>query len=98
MPRHASNSERIANAAAEADARAKEKAAKPPAAPRVRKGRTPKAPPRMKIVWGVGPAGGAVAKTFPYPERAAADAEAARKSWIVTTQRVLMVDEPPPVV
>jgi len=72
MPKHASNSERIAKAAAEAAAGATAAAAKPktPAAPR--------APARIKIVWAVGQPGGKAVKTFPYIERSAADAEAAR--------------------
>lgn len=89
MPRHASNAERIARAAAEAEAKAKEKAAKPP---RVRKPRAPKAPPRFKYVWTVGPAGGPSVATFPYNQRAEADAEAARvgKGAVVTQTRVQM--------
>src|SRR5262245_13034199 len=81
MPKHASNAERIAKAAAEAEAGAAAKAAKPakPATPRKpRAPAAPRAPARIKIVWAVGQPGGKAVKTFPYIERAAADAEAAR--------------------
>lgn len=88
MPRHASNSERIARAAAEADAKDLEKAAAKKkaaavaaAAPRVRA--TPasraKVLPRLKVVWAVGRPGLEPAKTFPYLERADADADATRR-------------------
>jgi hypothetical protein len=94
LPRHASNSERIAHAAAEADATAKEKAAKvkAPRAPRVRTPRAPKAPPRVKIVWAVGKPGGTPTQTYPYPQRAAAEAEAKRMGgeWVVAPLRVPM--------
>jgi hypothetical protein len=82
MARHASNSERIAKKAAEAAATAKEKAEKKAAAAakpkRTPKAREPKPPVRMKIVWSVGEPGSANQKIFAYPDRAAADAEAAR--------------------
>ncbi len=82
MPKHMSNSERISRAAAEADAKSKareEKAkAKAAAPPRVRKPRAPPAPKRIKIVWSVGKPGVAPVGTFPYNQREAADAEAAR--------------------
>jgi hypothetical protein len=85
MPAHLSNADRIAKAAAEvaaADAEKAEKAAKKAASPpkkRVSKPREPKPPVRMKIMWQVGEPGSAtVGKTFPYADRAAADAEAAR--------------------
>lgn len=97
MPRHASNHDRIARAAAEAEATATEKAAAKAAKaakPAVKKTRAPKAPPRMKIVWGVGPIGGTPASTYPYNARAAADAEAAKKgaNWCVSPQKVPMID------
>lgn len=107
MPRHASNQERIANAAAAAEAKAAAKAAKAaekaaakaakaalPKAPRVSKPRAPKAPQRMKIVWGVGPIGGVPASTYPYNNRAGADAEAAKKgaNWCVSPHKVPMAD------
>jgi len=80
MPRRMSNSERIARKAAEAAATAREKVEKRAAAPaaKPRAPRAPKAPVRMKIVWAVGEPGGPTVKVFPYPEKAAADAEAAR--------------------
>jgi hypothetical protein len=83
MPRHASNAERIARAAAEVAAgdqqKAVVKAAKPKAPPRPRAAATPKAKPRMKIIWGVGRPGVEPVKTFPYKERGAADAEAQKR-------------------
>jgi hypothetical protein len=96
LPRHASNSERIAKMAAEAEAKAKEKAAKPAKPKRARAPRAPKAPPRFKYVWTVGPAGGSAVATFPYNQRAEADAEAARvgKGCVVTQTRVQMEPEP----
>jgi hypothetical protein len=80
MPSHMSNSDRIARLAAEAAATAAEKAAKKaaPKAKRVSKPRAPKAPVRMKIVWCVGDPNAANPKIFAYPDRAAADAEAAK--------------------
>jgi hypothetical protein len=55
----------------EAPAKPKKKAA-----PKKSKAREPKPPVRMKIVWTVGEPGGVALKTFPYAERAAADAAA----------------------
>lgn len=82
MPRHMSNSARIAKAAAEAEATEKEKtekAAKKPATPRASRARAPKPPVRLKVVWTVCEPGGPALATFPYAERAAADADAARR-------------------
>jgi len=76
--RRESNSERIAKAAAEAEAGVKEKAAKKPATPRPSRARAPKAPQRWKIVWGVGKPGTEPTTTYPYAQRAAADAHAAK--------------------
>ena len=96
MSRRESNSDRIARAAAEADATAKDKAAKKAAAPPKAKGtrapRAPKAPPRWKIVWGVGKPGVEPTTTYPYAQRAAADAHAAKSGGgtVVTPVRVLM--------
>jgi hypothetical protein len=96
VPQHMSNSERIARAAAEASAKAAEKAekaAKKAAAPKKpRAAREPKTPARMKIVWAVGDPGAAPAATFPYSERAAADADCARrgKNCIVKPLKVPM--------
>ena len=71
MPRFVPNSERIARAAAEAEAKTR---AKPPRASA--RTRAPKPPQRMKIVWAVGRPGVEPNKIFPYIERAAADAKA----------------------
>ena len=96
MPQRLSNSDRIAKAAAEAEAKAKAKAEKAAARaakpPKPRKPREPPPPQRLKIVWSVGEPGGPPVKTFPYPERAAADAEASRagKHWIVKPIKVPM--------
>lgn len=72
-----SNRERIARAAEEAAASAAEKAAKkaakPATAPRTKRAVTAA---RIKIVWEVGGAGGTKVKTFPYAEKAAAEAAA----------------------
>ncbi|MCE9636852.1 MAG: hypothetical protein K8T90_14200 [Planctomycetes bacterium] len=93
MTRPLSNSDRIAHAASEAEAKATDKAAakaaakeaKAKAPPRPRKPRAPKAPTRMKIVWGVGKPGVVATSTFPYNERAKAEAEAARSTGLVVT-------------
>lgn len=72
------NRERIARAAEEAQLAAAEKAAKQ--ATKTTKVARPKrvaAPTRMKIVWDVGGTGGTKVKTFPYAEKAAAEAAAA---------------------
>lgn len=95
MARHMSNAERIQRAAAEVEASDKEKAEKKAAAPakkRVSKAREPKPPVRMKIVWAVGEPGQVATKVYPYPEKAAADAEAARlgKGHIVKALKVPM--------
>lgn len=80
MPGHSSNADRIARAASEADAAVKElnakkiAKAKGPKKPRV----SAKIPARVKIVWAVGRPGVASVKSYPYKERAAADAEAVR--------------------
>ena len=89
MPRHASNSERIARAAAEADAKDLEKAAAKKKAAAVAAAAPPRARataasrakpvPRLKVVWAVGRPGLEPAKTFPYLERADADADATRR-------------------
>jgi hypothetical protein len=67
---------------------------KPKKAPRARKPREPKPPPRLKIVWTIGEPGGATLKTFPYAERAAADAAAAShpKLCIVKALKVPFAD------
>ncbi len=60
-----------------------------PKTPRVRKPREPKPAPRFKIVWAVAPHGAIATTTFPYKERAAAEAEAAKrgKGYTVTPLR-----------
>ena len=85
MARHASNSERIARAAAEVEAATKEKAAKkaakaavPGSAPARKRSSSSKVAIRLKVVWAVGRPGEKPVKTYPYPERPAADAEAVR--------------------
>jgi hypothetical protein len=72
--RHMSNRERIARAAEEAEIAAKEKAAKKPAK---KSGGSKRADPkaRMKIVWDVCDGTGKVIKTFPYSDKAQAEAE-----------------------
>lgn len=81
MARHESNAERISRAAAEADAKAREaakkKAARPPSARSRASGPKPK--PRIKVIWAVGRPGLEPVKTFPYAERAAADAESTKR-------------------
>jgi hypothetical protein len=100
MPRHMSNSQRIARLAAEAAATAREKEekkktapAKKAATPRAPRG--PKPPVRMKIVWAVGEPGGQAVKVYPYPQKPQADAEAARlgRGHIVKAMKVPMTDE-----
>jgi len=77
-----SNRDRIARMAEEADATAKEKPApkepKDPKAPKAKKGAAPRVASRMKIVWAVCAVNGSIVKTFPYPEKANAEAEVAR--------------------
>jgi len=81
-----SNRDRIARAAEEVKAAQAEKAAKKaekkPAAPRPK--RVP-VPVRMKIVWDVFSSTGAKVKTYPYPDKA--DAEAAVESLSRSTGR-----------
>lgn len=86
--RRGSNRERIARAAAEAQAAADERAAKKSTREKGEKSgvarpkRAPKAPARMKVVWEVCSPAGAAIKTFLYPDKAAAEAatEALSKS------------------
>lgn len=110
MARRMSNSERIARAAAEAKATADEKAVKKAtkktakktkkkttrkkATKRTRKAAKPAIPVRMKVVWAVGAPGAVPTRTYPYKERAAADADAAKvgKGCIVKALRVPMED------
>ena len=74
-----SNRERIQRAAEEARLAADEKSAKAAAKPASRAKRT-KAPERVKIVWNVCTGGGEVLETFPYSEKAAAEALLAKLS------------------
>lgn len=98
MPRHMSNSDRIARLAAEAEATAREKEekkkVKAAAPPRKSSGRAPKAPVRLKIVWTVGMPAGQPVKTYPYAEKASADAEAERlgRGHVVRALKVPMED------
>ena len=81
-------------AAAKAAKAAKPKAPPKPRAPR--KPRAPKAPPRMKIVWAVGTTGSEPIATFPYRDRAAAEARAQKAGGgcRVLPLKVLMEDPP----
>jgi len=95
VPNHQSNADRIERAAAESAAAVKELNAKKAAkakAPRKPRASSVKAPVRVKIVWAVGRPGAAAVKSYPYPERAAADAEAVRlgKGCMVTPLKVPM--------
>lgn len=64
----------------EADAKAKEKKREgaAPKEPRARKGTPAPAAGRMKIVWAVCAVNGSIVRTFPYPQKASAEAEVAR--------------------
>lgn len=78
MARRMSNRDRIARMQEEADATAKEKAKAPAKEPKAKKGAPPPPIGRMKIVWAVCAVNGSIVKTFPYPQKAAAEAEAQR--------------------
>jgi len=84
-----------AAAAEKSESKPSDKAPKKAAAPRVRKPRAPKPPVRMKIVWTIGEPGGVALKTFPYAERAAADAaaKAHAKFCLVKAMKVPLIDE-----
>jgi hypothetical protein len=100
MARHMSNAHRIQQMAAEAAATQREKAEKKAATAaaggekkkRASRAKAPKAPARLKIVWAVGEPGGTSPKIFPYAEKAAAEAEAARlgKGSVVKALKVPM--------
>ena len=82
MPPSEPKADRVARAAADAAAATKEladKKARRAAPSKTRKPRAPKPPARMKIIWGVGQPGAVPLKTFPYIEKAAADADAERR-------------------
>lgn len=70
-----SNRERISRAAAEAEIAAQEKSATKAA-----KKKRPAPEVRMKVVWEVRTTAGKVVKSFPYPERAQAEAEVAART------------------
>jgi len=70
-----SNRERISRAAAEAEIAAQQKAALKAA-----KKKRPAPVVRMKVVWEVRNTAGKVLKSFPYPEKAKAEAEVAART------------------
>jgi hypothetical protein len=76
------------------------KAPKVPKAKAPKKPATPRAAPRLKIVWAVCDHTLKTLKTFPYPERRAAEAEASRlqkskgKEHLVRAERVPMTQQP----
>lgn len=82
MARRMSNKDRIGKMREEADATAKEKSApKEKSAakePKPKKGAPVRVASRMKIVWAVCAVNGSIVKTFPYPLKAAAEAEVKR--------------------
>jgi hypothetical protein len=74
-----SNRDRISRMQEEAEAKAKEKPEpKEPKARKAKKGAVAGPPARMKIVWAVCAVNGSIVKTFPYPEKARAEAEVTR--------------------
>lgn len=85
MARRMSNRDRIDRLRAEADATRREREAeaerraREPAPSRPRAGR-PEPTGRVKIVWAVQDGTGAIAATFPYADRRAAEADAAKRS------------------
>jgi hypothetical protein len=70
------------------------------AAPKAKKPAVPRAAPRLKIVWAVCDHTLKTLKTFPYPERRAAEIEASRlqkskgKEHLVRAERVPMTQQP----
>jgi hypothetical protein len=99
MGRRMSNRDRIARMRAEADAAEKEKAERraqqPPSTPKEAK-QAAAAGVRMKVVWAVKDPHGEILTTYPYPNKAQAEAEAGRlreadgRSYIVTPEKVPM--------
>lgn len=78
-----SNRDRIARMQEEAAATEREKGEKRKTAraePKAKKGAVSAPVGRMKIVWAVCAVNGSIVKTFPYPQKAAAEAEVARLS------------------
>jgi len=102
VARRKSNSERIAHAAAEAAATAREKAearklraAAKATAPKKRATRKVAAPQRMKMIWVVRKPGKEPVATFPYRDKAAAQSDAKRrgKTFVVGNAKVPMDDD-----
>jgi len=97
MARRMSNRDRIARMREEADYTAKEKEAK--TKKRVKeaqeKGEAPPPGVRMKIVWAVCAVNGTVVSTFPYPEKARAEAEVARLTAEKQSPHHLRADKVP---
>jgi hypothetical protein len=71
-----SNRDRIARMQEEAELKAKEKP--PPKEPKAKAGAAPRPTGRLKIVWAVCAVNGSIVKTFPYPQKASAEAEVKR--------------------
>ncbi len=100
MPRRPSNKVRIQKAAEEASAtkKAKKKTAKKKAtAKKTTKKKTAKTAVRvrMKIVWAVCDPGAKILKTFPYPLKPAAEAEAKRLTDKKKTQHKVRPEKVP---
>ena len=100
MPRRPSNKARIQKAAEEATAtkKAKKKTAKKKAtAKKTTKKKTAKTATRvrMKIVWAVCDPGAKILKTFPYPLKPAAEAEAKRLTDKKKTQHKVRPEKVP---
>lgn len=100
MPRRSSNAERIARAAEEAEATAAEKKAKKPAKKPAKKTSRKttsraKAPPRMKVIWGVAKPGFEAVAHYAYKDKDAAEAEATKRGeeYRVRAERVPMTDD-----
>jgi len=85
-----SNRERISRAAAEAEIAAQEKAAKKAA-----KKKRPAPQVRMKVVWEVRNTAGKVAKSFPYPEKARAEAEVEARTRSTGVSHILRPTQVP---
>jgi hypothetical protein len=92
-----SNRDRIERMQEEALAKEKEKASAPPKEPKpkARKGAAPVAAGRMKIVWAVCAVNGSIVRTFPYPQKASAEAEVARLTEEKQTPHHLRAEKVP---
>jgi len=92
-----SNRDRIARMREEADLTAKEKDTKKKV--QVKEAREKGAPPpagtRLKIVWAVCAVNGTVVTTFPYPEKARAEAEVSRLTAEKQSPHHLRADKVP---